>query len=309
MKAFRFACKKMGSAFEFIICASKPEEAEHLYQLAVKEITRIEHKLSEFDPESVVSGINRNAGIKPVETDAELTGLINRSLQISKLTGGAFDITMGPLKQLYDFKNSRIEFPEQKKITEMLNLVGYDKLFLDQHTHQVMLQKPGMRISFAAIGKGYAADRVKSIWKDAGITGGVISASGDMCALGINERGEPWKIGIAHPDNRDEILYHLPLSNASIATSGDYEQYFLHKGIRYSHNINPCSGMPVFGIKSVSVISPGAELSDALATAVYVMGVKTGLEFVNQLPDTHCLIIDAENRTHHSRQLHIKHEK
>jgi thiamine biosynthesis lipoprotein len=162
-----------------------------------------------------------------------------------------------------------------------------------------------MHISFAAIGKGYAADCVMKLWKQRGIKSGVINASGDLTLWGKRANGSNWKVGIASPDNKDEIILWIPVEEGSVATSGDYEQFFVHDGIRYSHNINPITCKPLTGIKSVSVVSSSAELCDALCTAVYVMGVEVGLHFINQLPKTHCLIIDDANKIHHSKNLNV----
>ena len=163
-----------------------------------------------------------------------------------------------------------------------------------------------MQISFAAVGKGYAADCVMRQWKHKGIKSGVINASGDLTLFGHRADGNHWRVGIANPDKQNEILLWIPVHEGSVATSGDYEQYFMHEGVRYSHNLNPRTGMPLSGLKSVTVVSPSAELCDALCTAVYVMGPEVGLHFINQLPQTHCLIIDNSNRFYHSKSLTIE---
>ncbi len=299
----------MGSAFELIVGHDEAAEAKYLLDIGIQEITRIENLLSEFRENTFTSALNRNAGIEPVAATPEVYSLIERCHQISTITRGAFDITVGPLKKLYRFKNSEFTFPGNKEISETLGRVGYSQLLVNPAEHTVFLPKRGMSISFAGIGKGYAADCVRKLWLKHGVGSGVISASGDLCTIGNKADGSPWKIGIADPDDKEKMLFFIPVHQAAVATSGDYEQYFMHRGIRYSHNINPVSGRPVTGIKSVSIFSPGAELSDALATAVYIMGVETGLHFVNQLPDTHCLIIDDRNRTHHSKQINIQYEK
>jgi thiamine biosynthesis lipoprotein len=164
-----------------------------------------------------------------------------------------------------------------------------------------------MHIGFGAIGKGYAADRVKKLFCEKGVQSGVINASGDLTAWGMRADGQPWKTGIADPDDLSRIVLWLPVNGLSVATSGNYIQYFDHEGTRYSHNINPLTGYPVKGIKSVTIISPGAELSDALATAVTVMGVQEGIQFINQLPETHCIIIDDHNKVYQSKNLQLQH--
>ncbi len=309
MNEHRIQTKLMGSVFELIVAHSDAGEAKHLLDIGIREITRIEDLLSEFRDNTITSNINRNAGIEPVTTNPEVYALIERCQKISALTRGAFDITVGPLKKLYRFKNTEFSFPDKQKISETLDNTGYHNIQLGPENQSVFLSKKNMSISFAAIGKGYAADCVKKLWLKHGVTSGMISASGDLCTIGSKADGSPWKIGIADPDHKDLMMFYIPVHHTSVATSGDYEQYFMHQGVRYSHNINPLSGWPVTGIKSVSVFSPGAELSDALATAVYIMGVDAGLYFINQLPDTHCLIIDDHNQTHHSKKIEIQYEK
>ena len=161
----------------------------------------------------------------------------------------------------------------------------------------------GMHIGFGAIGKGYAAYKTMKLMQQKGVSGGVINASGDLCAWGTKHDGSHWNAGIANPDSPNEILLWLQLNGLSIATSGNYEQYFELNGVRYAHNINPRNGRPVTGIKSVSIISPHAELCDALATAVTVMGVDRGLRLINQLPQTHCIIIDDRDQMHFSNNI------
>ena len=309
MNEFRIQQKLMGSAFELLVVEEDPERAGKLLDMGIEEIKRLEKLLSEFIPESYTSRINSNAGREAVILDEEIFNLLERCKKISSLTGGTFDITVGPLKKLYNFKNALIKFPDKRTIRQTLRKTGYHNLILSKNTSSAFLAMEGMYISFAAVGKGYGADRVKKIWLEEGLKSGYINASGDLTVFGTKPDGSPWKMGIANPDNTREILYYIPVHSASVATSGDSEQYFISDGKRYSHNIHPKTGLPLQGIKSVTVISPSAELSDALATAVYVMGINKGIEFIDQLPDTHCIIIGDNNTHHFSKNLDLKHEK
>jgi thiamine biosynthesis lipoprotein len=309
MNEYRLHTRLMGCSFELLIGHEEENKAAELLQLGVNEIKRIEDLLSEFRENTTTTLLNRMAGISPVKVEPEVYQLIERCQAISSLTKGAFDISVGPLKKIYRFKNTGFELPDKTTVAQALEHTGYRHIVLSAATREVFLSKPGMSVSFAAIGKGYAADCVKKLWLSHGVKSAVVSASGDLCTIGHKPDGSRWTIGIASPDDRDKTLLYIPVEHASVATSGDYEQYFMHQGRRYAHNINPVTGMPVTGIKSVSLLSPGAELSDALATAVTVMGVEAGIHFVDQLPDTHCLIIDEHNQVHHSRNIHILHEK
>lgn len=303
MKEFSRNCRLMGSAFELRVVHDNHAEAESLLDSGIHEIQRIERLLSEFLPGSETSRINSNAGLEALTIDKECFNLIERCLGISKLTDGYFDISMGRLKELYLFKNKEFEMPEPVSVQATLRHVGYKKIMTDKQTCRLKFAEKDLRISFAAIGKGYASDRVKHLWMDKGVKSGFINASGDLNAFGSRADGSPWKIGIADPDNRNKVMMYIPLNNASVATSGDYEQFFIHSNVRYSHTINPLTGLPVSGIKSVTVFSPGAELSDALATAVNAMGAAKGIDFINQLPQTHCIIINDKNEVCFSNKM------
>ncbi len=294
----------MGSDFELIVTDQDEAAAQQRLSEGVAEIQRIEKLLTVFSDTSQASQLNRQAGIAPVQVDEEVYTLIERCMRLSALTQGAFDISSGALKALYNFKQATFQLPDAYTLQETLKVTGYRHIELLPN-RKVYLQRKGMQIGFGAVGKGYAADRVKALWMAKGVQSGVINASGDLTAWGTQADGSPWKVGIADPDNPDRILLWLPVQNGSVATSGNYEQYFEHKGIRYSHNINPISGQPVPFIKSVTIISPSAELSDALATAVTVMGREAGLYLVDQLPQVHCLLIDADNKLYQSRNINI----
>ncbi|MEJ7625631.1 MAG: FAD:protein FMN transferase [Ferruginibacter sp.] len=308
LKEYTIITKLMGSVFELRVAHESEKEGQNLLNDGIAEIKRIEDLLSEFRSGTITSLLNKNAGEQSVRCDEECYALLERCLHLSALTRGAFDITVGPLKKLYNFKNERFDFPGKTLIRETLNKVGYKKIKIIAENKEVLLTEKNMHISFAAIGKGYAADQVKKLWLKKGVTSGVINASGDLTTIGNRVNGKPWKIGIADPENKDQVICYIPIGNASVATSGNYEQYFLQNGVKYSHNIDPITGLPVKGIKSVSVISPRAELSDALATAVYIMGKDAGLHFINQLPDTHCILIDENNNCFYSDKINLIHE-
>lgn len=293
----------MGSVFELKIIDKNQKKITENLQLGINEIKRLENLLTEFDDASYTSLININAGKSAIKVPDEVFQIIQRSIHLSSLTSGYFDISVGPLKKLYRFKNETFEMPSKKSITKTLQKVGYTYIELNSNEQTVFLRRPQMHISFAAIGKGYAADAVKQLWNKNGIDSGYVNASGDLTAFGYNENNKFWSVGIANPDDQENILFYVPLNNASVATSGDYEQHFTYNNERYSHNINPKTGSPIKGIKSVSVFSPSAELSDALATAVYAMGAKKGIDFINQLPQTHAIIIDEKNVVNFSKDL------
>ena len=149
-----------------------------------------------------------------------------------------------------------------------------------------------MRIGFGGIGKGYAAEKAKQLMIQNGVRSGIVNASGDLTTWGKQPDDKPWTIGIANPNANHEAFSYLNISDLAVATSGNYEKYAVIDGKKYSHTINPKTGFPVSGIKSVTVITPNAEFADAMATPIMVMGVKVGLDLVNQINQLACIIID-----------------
>lgn len=297
----RRQARLMGSAFEFVLVVDEAS-GQVLLEECVAEVKRIEDLLTEFSETSQTAMVNKAAGIAPVRVDTEVYTLLKRCHDLSIVTQGSFDVTAGVLKKLYNFKQERFIMPGKEKIRDTLARVGYEKIkFLDNN--RIFLSDPGMHIGFGAIGKGYAADRVRQMMIAREVKGGVINASGDLAVWGTREDGKPWSIGIADPENPCRSILRFPLVNAAVATSGDYERFFEFKGKRYSHTIDPATGKPVTGVKSVSVVSPSAELSDALATAVLIMGPAAGLHLIEQLPGTHALLIDEENEVRMSSRL------
>ncbi|MGY5352304.1 FAD:protein FMN transferase [Wenyingzhuangia sp. IMCC45533] len=303
MEIFKISKKLMGSAFELGIVANNKIQADHLLKIGIDEIERLEEKLSEFLPNSEVSKINNSDQLQTVSS--ECFDLIVRANQISKLTHGDFDITTKPLKSLYNFKNCEFTPPDKREIKKTLKSVGFQKLQLNRVDKSIRCSQKNMQISFAAIGKGYASDRVKKIWLDHHVKAGYINASGDLNAFGLKPDNQPWKVTIANPENPKQNLFKIPVTDMAVATSGNYFQYFTHNNKKYSHNLDPKTGIPLTKIKSVTIFSPSAELSDALATAVTVKGVKNGLNFINSLPNTHGIIIDDKDQTHFSNHINF----
>jgi len=284
----------MGNQFEITVVAEDKDTASILIGLAVEEIKRIESLISSWDKLSQTSLINRNAGLFAVKVDLELYNLISRSIAISQLTDGAFDITFASMEGVWVFDGTMTSFPLKSEIEKSLSKVGYENIVLDDENHTVFLKNKGMKISFGGIGKGYAAYKAKKVLVDNKVVSGIINASGDLSIWGEQANGEPWKVAITNPFNNEGIFAVLPFSEGSIVTSGNYEKFTVINGEKYSHIINPKTGIPAQGIASVTIFSMNTELADALATAVFVMGKEVGLDRVNQLQDTECVIIDTE---------------
>ncbi len=249
----------MGTRFELTAIANNKSVAENAVQKGIEEIQRIENLISSWKIDSQTSQINKNAGIKPVIVDQELFKLIERSIKISTLTNGAFDISFASIDQLYVFDKTERSLPSKEECIESVAKINFNNIILNQEKSSVYLNQKGMKIGFGGIGKGYAANKAKQVMKNiSGVTGGVVNASGDLITWSDNNEGKGWPVQISDPKNIEESLGWLNIHNASIVTSGDYEKYFTNEGLRYAHIINPKTGLPTTGIKSVTIISPDA---------------------------------------------------
>lgn len=299
--------KLMGNTFEITVVAGDEGWARAKIAMAIEEIRRIERLLTTFNEQSQTNRINQQAGIGPVKVDIEVFELIKRSLKISGVTDGAFDITFGSVdKRLWNFDRTMTRLPDPETAKAMVQLINYRHVILDENEGTVMLKEKGMRIGFGGIGKGYAADRAKALLVKEGVQSGIVNASGDLITWGLQADQQPWTIGIAHPDDARRAFSWLNISDRAIATSGNYEKYVMIDGKKYSHTINPKTGMPVTGIKSVTIISPYAEIADAMATPVMVMGVKAGLKMINQIHYLGCIIVDDDNNIYSTKNIHLK---
>jgi FAD:protein FMN transferase len=304
---FSVVQKLMGNRFEISVVSEDENWANERIENAITEISRIEQLLTTFKPDSQTNFINDNAGIKPVRVDKEVFNLIERSLKISNLTQGAFDITYGSIdKSLWNFDTKMTSLPDAITAKNTVKLIDYQKVTLNKNEQTVFLQEQGMRIGFGGIGKGYAAEMAKQLMIREGVKSGVVNASGDLTTWGNQPNGKQWTIGIADPNHKNKTFSSLNISNMAVATSGNYEKFVLIEGKRYSHTINPKTGMPITGIKSVTIIAPNAELADSLATPVTVMGVKVGLDLINQIKGIACVIIDDNNKMFTSKNINIR---
>jgi len=295
----------MGSRFDITVVANDSIQANNYIDTAVAEISRIEQLISSWDPKSQTSAINNNAGIEPVQVDAELFNLIERAMGISKLTDGAFDISYASMDHIWKFDGSMTVMPSEKAIKASVEKVGFQNIVLDKTNSSVFLKLKGMKIGFGAIGKGYAADKAKALLVSMGVTSGIINASGDMNTWGKQPNGKEWKVAITNPLNKNKVFALLPITNGAVVTSGNYEKYVNFNGKRYTHIIDPRTGYPSTGIISVTVFAPKAELADALATSVFVMGKEAGLDRINQLPKIECIIIDDKGTIAKSKNIEI----
>jgi thiamine biosynthesis lipoprotein len=306
LQEIKRSAKLMGNNFEIMVVARDAVWANEKIDHAIAEIKRIETLLTTFSENSETSRINANAGLSPVRVSTEVYKLIERSIRISAITDGAFDISYGSLdKSLWNFDRHMTSLPDHKTARQMVKLINYRNIELNERSSTVFLKQKGMRIGFGGIGKGYAADMAKALMRQEGVESGIVNASGDLVTWGQQSDGSPWTIGIADPDNARLPFSYLNISNIAIATSGNYEKFVMIDGKKYSHTINPKTGLPVTGIKSVTVITANAELADAMATPITVMGIRAGLNLINQMQHIECIIIDDNNNIYTSKNIQL----
>jgi len=296
----------MGNRFTISVVSEEEAWAETQIDAATTEIGRIEKLLTTFSNDSQTNQINQNAGIKSVKVDKEVFDIIQRSLRISSLTDGAFDLSYGSIdKRFWNFDKEMTSLPDVEAAKESVKLINYQNIILDAENLTVFLKEKGMRIGFGGIGKGYAAERAKQLLIKNGVKSGIVNAAGDLTTWGNQPNGKPWTINIADPDNKHEAFSSLSISGLAVATSGNYEKYVFIDGKKYSHTIDPKTGFPVSGIKSVTIICPNAELADAMATPITVLGVDAGLGLINQMKQIGCIIIDDDNTIYTSNNINI----
>ncbi len=262
-----------------------------------REVARIDNLMSTYIADSKMSEINRDAAKEPVEAGDELFQLITRSLDISVLTRGAFDITFDSVGQHYDFRERRR--PNQETITAELPRLNYRLVEADRVDGTIRFLAEGVRINLGGIAKGYTVERGIAILREYGVAHARVTAGGDTRLLG-DRRGEPWMVGVQNPRESEQLAITIPLENEAISTSGDYERFFVEEGERYHHIIEPSTGQPASRVRSVTIIGPDAVLTDALSTSVFVMGVDQGLRLIATLPDYEGIVIDADGAMFYS---------
>jgi thiamine biosynthesis lipoprotein len=294
LNIFRRPVRLMGNLFEISVVGNDPIWADNCIDGAIDEINRVEKLLSAFSDESQINEINRNAGVKPVKVNAEIYRLVERSLKISELTCGAFDIT-------YSTSDNTIDVQQIERGS--VKFTNYNNVLVDQKNTTVFLEEKGMRIGFGAVSKGYAADRAKYVLQMMGVRSGVINAGGDLLTWGLLPNNEPWTIATADPARNNQPHSDINISDMAVATSGNFEKNVTISNKKYPNNVDAKKGFPVSILKSVSIVSPTAELSDAMATPVMSMGVNAGLYLINQLQQLACIIVDDHDRIYTSREI------
>jgi FAD:protein FMN transferase len=288
----------MGTDFEIYLYAPDRERADALFDTAFDEIERVEEALSNYRPSSELSRINRDAAQKAVVTDPEVFAFLERSFAFSRLTDGAFDITVGKLLKAWGFFRHEAHFPSGKELEQARAETGWRRVQMDPNLRTVRFLTPGIELDPGGIGKGYAVDRVVQLLRSAGVTAALVgTGSSSIYGIGAPPGKDGWPIQVMDPKERTRTLATVYLRDQSLSTSGNYEKFFKLNGHTYCHIFDPRTGRPVEGMLQTTVIAPSATDTDALSTSVFVLGPERAAQLLNKLPNTSAFIItDRENK-------------
>ncbi|HUG73869.1 MAG TPA: FAD:protein FMN transferase [Steroidobacteraceae bacterium] len=290
----------MGTRCAVQLWAEDPAAGEASIAAVFAEMRRIDALMSTYKPDSEVSRLNASAAAAPMAISAELFALLETSQEYSRLSDGAFDITYASVGYLYDYRAR--QRPDDASIAAALPGVDYRQLRLDPVRRTVAFGRPGMRIDLGGIAKGHAVDRGIEVLRGRGVTRAMVNAGGDTRVIG-DRFGQPWVIGIRHPDRSEEIVLRIPLVDAAFSTSGDYERYFDEDGVRHHHILDPKTGRSPHEVRSVTVIASTATRTDGLTKTVFILGPQAGIAFIDGLTDADAIVIAADGKVSYSKGL------
>jgi len=293
----------MDTVVEIKVCHRNKTEAEEAIDAALEEIRRVEQRMSCFLPASEVSRINKEARLERTKSSAlpgdwipvsdELFSLLGEAVRLSDLTKGCFDITIYPLCRIWKFEDDNVTVPNRKKIEKAKELVNYKNMIIENG--KIKFAKIGMGVDLGGIAKGYGVDTAVKVLKEKNIKSAMVNAGGDIYVLG-RKQGKPWRIGIRHPRKGKEILGVVDVEDKAILTSGDYERFFFFQGKRYHHILNPKTGYPADECQSVTIVAKRATFADGLATGVFVLGPKEGMNLIESLDEVEGVIVGKEGQ-------------
>ncbi|MCH8209276.1 MAG: FAD:protein FMN transferase [Nitrospinae bacterium] len=271
----------MGALVEITVPGPADKETQAAVNQAFDEIKRIENLMSSYLPSSEIFLLNNSSGGEFIKVSHEVIKVIREGIKWGEASGGAFDITIGPVVKLWDFDGSHKKVPDLKLLGEAVALVNFRDILIQDS--KVRLARPGMALDMGGIAKGYAVDRAIEVLKKKGLSGAIVNAGGDLMAYGEKSPGQPWIIGLQHPRKPDKITISFAGAGQGVATSGDYQKYFMLENQRFHHILNPESGMPVRGVISATVVAPTVMQADALATAAFILGPEKGIALLDSL--------------------------
>ncbi|MEW6331770.1 MAG: FAD:protein FMN transferase [Pseudomonadota bacterium] len=271
-----------------------PDQVREKVDAAYREMARLSDMMNHYNPDSVVSEINRQAGLRPVSVPRELMEVLVMARRVSERTGGAFDITVGTLKG-WRFNPEHPAMPPAQELAAALPLVDYRNVVLDEKNRTVLLKRPGMRIDLGGIAKLYILDAGMQVLRRHGIAHAMLNGGGDVVAIGTRD-GRPWRIGIRHPRREGELLATVELTQGWVVTSGDYERYFIRDGRRYHHILDPRTGYPVAGPQQVTLVGEDLSNLNGFSSAIMVLGTEKGRKLLGRLAGVDALIVEPDGR-------------
>jgi len=290
----------MGTFAHIIAVAPDSNTANKCIETAFEKIGEIEELASFHSTTSEIAQINRSAYEAPVKVSESIFEVLQKAVEFSELSNGAFDITVGPLVELWRLSREANSVPSDNELADARSRVGYKKLILDANQLSVQFAAEGMKVDLGGIAKGYAIDKAVEAMQNCGAAGGMVDIGGDIRCFGIGPKGrENWRIGLEDPKKADEgigtgeLLAVLKLTNIAVATSGDYRRFALIEGKKYSHIIDTKTGSGSNELSSVTIFAKSAADADALATAVSVMGPEKGLALIETIPETEAILIPS----------------
>jgi len=291
---YKFHQVAMGTVIEITLMGDNEEQANKAALQAFQEVKRIEQLMSPKIESGDVFRINQSSGEERVKVSNETLEVIKKAQEISELSEGEFDITVGPLTELWRKARENKIPPSVEEVERKLGLVNFKNIEVDQEG-KVFLKKKGMAIDLGGVAKGYAVDRAFDVLRSLGHKNLIVNAGGDLRIGGLKNT-EPWSIGIQNPREPQKILTRVSAPHKAVATSGDYEKFFIYEGKRYHHILNPKDGSPADGCQSVTIITKDCITADGLATAVFVLGPEKGYALCQKLDGVQCLIVDKEGK-------------
>jgi FAD:protein FMN transferase len=290
----------MGTRIAVELWAENRASGEAHIEAVLNEMRRVDAAMSTYKPTSELSIVNQRAATEPVTIGSELFDLLTTAMQYSRDTDGAFDVTYASVGYMYDYRNRKR--PDQSSIDRALSAIDYRHVMLDAKARTVRFSQPGVRVDLGGIGKGHAVDRGIAVLQSRGVTRALVTAGGDSRIIG-DRFGAPWVVGIRHPDRKDEVIARIPLEDAAISTSGDYERYFDDNGVRYHHIIDPHTGHSASKVRSATIIGPSATRTDGLSKTAFVLGPERALQIYNRLDDVDAILVTPDGRVLYSKGL------
>ncbi len=289
----------MGTLVEISVRDADKKKAQEAITLAFREIARIEKMMSYVLPDSEVSRVNHAAGTEFLPVSPEVLEVLREGIHWGTLSHGALDITIGPLSQLWNFDEDLRKIPDAEVLRQTASLVNFRDIQIEGE--KIRLARPGMALNLSSVAKGFAVDRAIAVLKAQNIRDAIVNAGGDLMAIGTRDGKLPWKIGLQHPREPQQVLASFGVSEKAVATSGDYQRYFIENGIRYHHLLDPATGMPVHGVSSATVIASSTMRANALAATSFLLGADKGMQLINSIQGMEGMIVEENGERRFSK--------